>query len=232
MLWLWWDRRRRRSHQTEDFDRATQEPEPTLTLPDVNLSGAGVVLSGALGRLVIRDLVNGADIRTGGKPTQQTTVTATNLGDGSTIDVRSTPKALTLADVARATILAPVISALKVTGDFYGDLVLAGRNGSLLPTLGKATIGGQLFESTWTVTGAAGTITALSHLVADWTLSQQGSNPKALVLGDVTSADVTVTGRNIGSIAARSWSAGAITARVVGPVDIDGVFGATVTQTG
>src|SRR5439155_22933291 len=109
-----------------------------IVAPQVNLNGDGVILTGQLGQLVIHDLINGADVRAGGKRTQQTSVTADYLGDGTVIAVASTLKALNLGNVARAEIRAPAVTSLVVAGDFFGDLVLTGLAGSTLPALGSA----------------------------------------------------------------------------------------------
>ena len=61
----------------------------TLTASNSDLVGEGVRLSGFLGTLTVRDILNGAHVESGGTASQQTQLTARVIGDGAIVSLDS-----------------------------------------------------------------------------------------------------------------------------------------------
>lgn len=107
----------------------------SIAAPRADLAGAGVTLTGWLGSLRVRNVLNGADVTAAGRRNQATTITLGSVGDGSVIAVSSMLRTFTSRTVGDAEILAPVAGDVTVTGDFSGRLrITDGR-------VGKAAMG-------------------------------------------------------------------------------------------
>jgi hypothetical protein len=169
-----------------------------------NLTGARIDVEGYLAKLTVRDILNGAAVLAGGTANQKTTISAHDIGDGTTIDVASSIVNLTAARVGRADFFAPSLGslsikgdkALGIPGDFAADVTLSGQGlATTGRTLGGATIKNQIIGGTWYVGGRAGAIAAGSTASA-W---------KANFIGDVSG--LTISGDLRGVLAARSFGA-------------------------
>jgi hypothetical protein len=169
-----------------------------------NLTGARIDVEGYLAKLTVRDILNGAEVLAGGTANQKTTISAHDIGDGTTIDVASSIANLTAARVGGADFFAPSLGslstkgdkALGIPGDFAADVTLSGQGlATTGRTLGGATIKNQIIGGTWDVGGSAGAIAAGSTASA-W---------KANFIGDVSG--LTISGDLRGVLAARSFGA-------------------------
>jgi hypothetical protein len=169
-----------------------------------NLTGARIDVEGYLARLTVRDILNGAAVLAGGTANQKTTISAHDIGDGTTIDVASSIASLTAARVGGADFFAPSLGslsikgdkALGIPGDIAADVTLSGQGlATTGRTLGGATIKNQIIGGTWYVGGRAGAIAAGSTASA-W---------KANFIGDVSG--LTISGDLRGVLAARSFGA-------------------------
>ncbi len=138
----------------------------SITAAKVDLTGAGVKLTGRLGKLTAHDLRDGAAVSAGGAPTAKTTVTAHELQDGFTLTVGSR-LTLTAARVGRGTVTAPAIDGLTVTGDkkahlaadFLADLTVSGVGVAAGPVVNKVKVNGAVTGATWNVMGAVNSVT-------------------------------------------------------------------------
>jgi hypothetical protein len=113
-----------------------------------NLVGGGIQLTGRLGSLAIHDLNHGASIQAADLGTQSTSIQAHVIGDGSAINVGGNLSLLRAATIGTASILAPHVTTLSITGDkvngISGDLsarlMLTGTG----IALGTATVAGSV----------------------------------------------------------------------------------------
>jgi hypothetical protein len=132
----------------------------SLTAPAVNLTAGGVVFSGALGNVVVRDLLNGADLIATGIAGVKTNLTAHLIGDGSDLAFAGDVGTLKVARIGQAginvTTLAKLIVAgdrlAGIPGDIAGQINVAGFLGSvtardLLPGA-RIDAGGSALERT------------------------------------------------------------------------------------
>jgi hypothetical protein len=153
------------------------------------------------------------------------------------------------SDATADTISAPVLTALKITGDkksvtagdFQAGLDIGGAAGVKL-ALGTVAIAGALGSgdaqdpAVWSVTGAAGSVSA--GATGGWSLT--GATALAtLKLGRVASATLAGSA-DLGAITATEWLAGSISAASVKSIKttgdtknaVAGTFSAAVTLTG
>jgi hypothetical protein len=135
----------------------------------VNIAGEGIDLGGYLGALAIRDLSGGADVLTGGAASQKTIFKVHDIGDGSTLDTRSTIASFEAARVGKADIFAPSIGGISVKGDlrlgipgdFSADVTVSGEGVSAgKVALGKLTVGGTFRDGLVLVNGGVGSVKA------------------------------------------------------------------------
>jgi hypothetical protein len=113
-----------------------------IMAPKSNLIGSfghGIELTGALGGLSIRDVLNGTDVLAGGEPAQATFVIAHVLDKGTTIDLGTSISSFTAAKVSEGTIRAPRIGVLRVIGDRVGPI--AGDFSGTVTVTGSSPIG-------------------------------------------------------------------------------------------
>ena len=215
----------------------------TATVSDV--IGDGVELTGPLGVLTVRDILNGAHITAAGTAAQTTVINARDIGNGTAISLGSTIAALVAARFGTGSITAPALGTLTIKGDaankvnginvpipgdFGANLTLTGTgNPKKLTSLTKATIAGAVGASTWLVTGDAGTV-SVTGAVSNWNLNVTGKLT-TLALGPVTDAKVNAGGA-VGSIRTRGWATGSLTAPMLGTLAVTGNFGGNVTLTG
>jgi len=132
----------------------------------------------------------------------------------------------------------------KVAGDFAANLTLSGNGVAAKgKTLGAVTIKGSVAPSVWDLTGPVGALIVsgtVGEAAAPWQLTGP-SMVGTLTLGDVTNANVTVSGA-LGAVKALRWLAGAIQATKAASLTTTGVttskppvigdFGADVTLSG
>jgi len=140
-----------------------------------NLTGARIDVEGYLARLTVRDILNGAAVLAGGTANQKTTISAHDIGDGTTIDVASSIASLTAARVGGADFFAPSLGslstkgdkALGIPGDFAADVTLSGQGlATGRPALGNMTIGGSFRDGLVLVSGGVGSVKVYA-IVAD-----------------------------------------------------------------
>lgn len=205
-----------------------------ISAPASDLVGAGINVTGFLGSVRVRD-VAGA-IQAGGSATQRTSVFGHVFQDGSTINLGSSIAILQAATIGTTTIQTPTIGVLKVVGDatnkvdgvlepiagdFAGSLTLSGSGSASKPiSLSLAIVSGSLGGSNWQVTGDVGSV-IVNRLVDGWNFNGTGKIA-ALRLGEVFSANVTATG-SIGSVFAKHWDSGALTAATLGTLTVPGI---------
>ncbi len=136
--------------------------------------------------------------------------TATNVNVSSEMPLRLVRAGQWLEDGQASLIQAPAMTKLVVKGDFQGDVDLGAAEGST-GRLGVAKITGDLSDSSWIATGLVGKVIAMGTVDG---LTLEAGALGVLKLGDVQTADVTVTG-GAGLIRAQRWSAGTIEAETI-----------------
>jgi len=98
----------------------------SITAKASDITGMGLDLSGHLGTLTVRDILDGADVMLGGDSTKKTTVTVRQIGDGTEMNMGSVLTKLTAAKIGDSEITAPSAGTISVTGDkkagLQGDL--------------------------------------------------------------------------------------------------------------
>ena len=123
-----------------------------------DIVGSGISVLGSIKTVVIRDLINGADLLTSGAATDKTSITARTIGDDSTIDLgMGQIKKLTAAQIGDAVINASIAKLIKVTGSvtdqiegtFSATLNLSHAS----PTLGSLIVTGGILDATITTAG-------------------------------------------------------------------------------
>jgi uncharacterized protein YkwD len=149
-------------------------------------------------------------------------------------------------DATAETIAAPSLGTLTInkkaasaalpggtSGNFQADLWLTGPAAG--NTLGTVTLGGNLTDSHWDVTGRAGNVT-VKGLVNGWDWGADGGSlvttgAGVLKLGAVIAADL-LAGGPISSVTAVAWLAGSLQATRIPTIKITGGnLGADVTLT-
>jgi hypothetical protein len=182
--------------------------------------------------LNIHDITNGAGVTAGGTPTQQTTITTHDVGDGTSFNLGSSITSFTAARVGAGSIVAPSLGTLTVKGDsaasipgsFADTLTLSGA-GLLtgVPTLRTATIAGDLLSPTWSVTGTVGTVTVGGN-TSNWALGSQIAPVSAvtsITLGTVGTANLYVSTK-ITTLKAIDWGDGSVNAGSIGTLGVTG----------
>jgi GH25 family lysozyme M1 (1,4-beta-N-acetylmuramidase) len=210
----------------------------SLNAPAVFLTG-DLTVTGALGNLVLGDLVGGG-ISIGSRPTDDSkTTVAIRLGQvrDSTITSGTPLKSLTItewldSDGAADRIQAPSLGTLKTNGrkadvkagitvsagDFQADISLTGAAPSNALSLGSLTAAGAV-TGTWTLAGGAGAIRAGSFAPA-WQADFGPAGARAAVtsitstLGDISG---TVNARSVGSLTAKAELKSAAISLTLGP---------------
>ena len=123
-----------------------------LDMPQVDLVGNTVDLSGPLSTLTVRDMKDGSDMRLGGNATDELMLTARNVGD---VDLLF-PGVLTRIVVdgwADGEVRVHHVGSLEArAGDFGADLILHGSD-SDGRSLGSATVAGSLAGERWEISG-------------------------------------------------------------------------------
>jgi hypothetical protein len=182
-----------------------------------NLVGSGISLSGGLGSLYVHDVRNGAGVLAADAPAQLTGISAHDIGDGTTINVGGSLSVLTAARIGAATIIAPRLTTLTVTGDrslgLSGDLaahlILTGTG----TALGTATIAGRVsgadievragsvgtfvtgaFLNSTLFVGQGGKLTSGARLVVFAVTGLAGSTAPAFVNSNVAASVVGTVG--------------------------------------
>jgi hypothetical protein len=160
-----------------------------------DLVGAGVLLDGYLGRLVVRDIENGAGVIAGGTPTQRTVIAAAEVGDGTVMDLGSALTSLRVARFGEGRIVAPRIGKLAVTGngrraipaDFAADVRLTGI-GVVPPAkvLGTLAVRGTIRGSAIEVEGNVGAVRARAMVDSSLFLGLDGTVLAGAKLGTLT----------------------------------------------
>jgi hypothetical protein len=220
-----------------DIGTATGPGIRSFTAAKSDLTGAGVILDGYLGALVVRDIRNEADVLAGGTPDRPTAITAADVGDGTTIAVGSRITTLRVARFGAGQITAPRIGTLSVTGnagraipaDFVADVRVTG---ALVPptanALGSLVVGGTIRGSAIEVAGNVGSVRAKAVVDSSLLLGQNATMQAGFKLGsftvtgyngstDPTYVDSQVTADRIGRVILKS----------VGTAHPDVAFGVT-----
>lgn len=94
----------------------------SLTAPAVNFDGGGIVFSGGLGTVSIRDLLNGANLVANGDDSFVTSITARLVADGSNIAIGNSVSTLKLAYLGEAGVTVDSLAKLMVVGDKAASL--------------------------------------------------------------------------------------------------------------
>lgn len=170
-----------------------------------SFSGRNAVLRGTadfpgLGRL---DLLRteAATINIGGGGSSVRIGTATDTDLTAAVDVRQLRVgSWGGTDADPDVITAPAIGTLQVTGDFTGNLNLNGPAGSR--SLNSARVGGAAGAGTWTVNGAAGSV-SVGSTAPQWAATFAGPVNSLKVTGDLAGS---LTAGSVRSIRAASVS--------------------------
>jgi hypothetical protein len=133
----------------------------SLTAPAVNLTAGGIVFSGGLGTVVVRDLINGANLIAADAGEVATNITARLIGDGSNVAIAGDVGTLKVARIGLADVNVSALAKLIVAGDrvpgipgdIAGQINVAGLLGSisardLLPGANITAGGDALSRST------------------------------------------------------------------------------------
>lgn len=126
----------------------------TLIAPAADFIGNGVSLTGALGAVLVRDLTNGAGVKSaaGNVGPRGTLMLTRNVGDSSIIDVGTNLGVFVTRSMGKSAIIAPSIGRILDTGGFAANIFTS--------TLTAAVILGKVSGVTWTLNGNVGAITA------------------------------------------------------------------------
>lgn len=111
----------------------------SLTAPAVNLIDGGIVFSGALGNVVVRDLLNGSNLIGGDAPGLKSNVTARLIGDGANVALATDVTLFKAARIGNAEVNVESLAKLVVggdkvagiAGDVAGQFTIAGALGSV-----------------------------------------------------------------------------------------------------
>jgi hypothetical protein len=179
-----------------------------------DLVGRGIDLSGALVSLTIHDVGGGASVLAAGLPTQFTSIQAHVIGDGATIAVGSGLSVLRAARVGAATITAPQIvtlivsgdKALGIRGDLAAHLVLTGGG----TALGTAAVAGAVVGANIEVrAGSVTAFTAGAFLNSTLFLGQGGKLTTGARLGTFTMTGLSGSAAFVNSNVA-AWAIGGV----------------------
>jgi Calx-beta domain/FG-GAP repeat len=148
-----------------------------LALAKVDLTGAGITMTGYVGTLTVGAVKNGADIHLNTtaealpKLTSATKITAGVIGDETDISVAGNPLAsLTATAIGNGTITAPSVGSITVKGkpktktaqaipgDFKSDLTVTGTGVTKGPALRSLRVAGAVANATIIVGSGPGTV--------------------------------------------------------------------------
>lgn len=126
----------------------------TLYAPTANINGGGVVFSGILGSVHVRDLADGADLLSGTGDGVKTSVRVRNIGDGSDISIGTGLSLFKAARFGNSTLATPSLDSLVVSGEFAAQLDIAGlltafKSGDVLGTAHVTAAGSPFFPTTF-----------------------------------------------------------------------------------
>ena len=128
----------------------------SLYMPDVDLVGNTIELTGPLGSLTVRDIADGSDITLGGNDKDELTLVARNVGD---VDLTFEGGLdATVSNWAAGTIDVNYIDQLSQTdeaGEFAANLDIQGADAAGW-SLRRADIAGDVTGGTWKLPGALG----------------------------------------------------------------------------
>src|SRR5262249_43667157 len=120
----------------------------SISAATVNVTG-GVNLTGYVGSIVLRDVEENASFVTSGLPTQTTTITVHEIGDGAELDL-GTLTNLNAARIGEATISAPAIGKMSIKGDSKSQL--AGDLEADITLSGEGVAAGKLALASLSIT--------------------------------------------------------------------------------
>ena len=195
----------------------------------LNLTGAGLNATGFVAALAIRDVLNGADITTGGAPTQFSKFTARDIQDGTAINWGSGFKSFAAARLDPVTINASSMGSLTIRGDAVagipGDLeasigltgagVLLGK-----ATLGKVTVLGAIRNTQIVLGGSVGTVVAAQMINSLLCAGYVPDNVNDLFGGGTFTAGVSIKSVSITGVVGTAFTNSTIIAPIVGSVRI------------
>jgi hypothetical protein len=98
----------------------------SISAKAADLTGDGIFLDGPLGKLTIHDILNGADIITGGTTAQSSAIKARVIGDDTIIALGTAIKSFAAASIGQSGIFAPSIGKLSVAGNMTNAHVFVG----------------------------------------------------------------------------------------------------------
>ncbi len=194
-----------------------------------DLVGAGINLTGAVGKLSLDDVRNGADITLGGalpKPSSLTSITIGEITADTDINVAAPIGAATVARAESGSWSAPLFGSVTSKGTFGATLnstagaVALGKK----PAVGKLTITGGDFTGGVSAIGDIGPISvkrvnSIGGSVIGAEIS--GASLKSLTAGAALGVDISLVG-GLGAVKAEGTASGTWNAATVGAVSIKG----------
>ncbi len=185
----------------------------SISAPGVDLASNGVVqVNGFLRSLSLHDIFNGGTVTVRGVSSQNMTIVAHDIQDGTTADVGSRIKTLTAARFGVGTIIAPSIGTMSIKGDkrngIPGDcaalIVISG--GSNQTALGSLAVSGSLSNAAVDVAnGSVGSVSAVTMIDSLVYVGYAPTNTNAPLSGGAFVPDL-----RLGSVSVKSSSNGFI----------------------
>jgi hypothetical protein len=173
----------------------------TLDAPGVDLTGAGVQLSGYLRNLRVHNISDGASIIAGGETTNRTKIVAHEIGDDVSIDI-GTRLSLTAARFGAGSIDAPSADNISIRGDnkqgipgdFEAQVTLTGEDVETNQlTLGRLSVAGKINGVIIQIDdGSVGSISAEQMINTQVTVGYSPDNPGELLSGGDFAPDLTL----------------------------------------
>ncbi|MEO1130436.1 MAG: peptidylprolyl isomerase [Planctomycetota bacterium] len=197
-----------------------------------DLSGDVIVQDGGVRSVNVRGDTTGADIRTGTSDFVPSTSLRFQGADQVRLDI-GTPVSSIRADSwtsngqRTATIEAPSLRSIRISGDFEGNLdVQAGQN-QLDQQLGPAFVGGDLLNSNWRIFGSTSVVRITGNAV-NWFFGASG-NVASITARAMSNVELSFSGRitrlTTGEFLNSSLSANSvIIMRLTGQRDTSGDF--------
>ncbi len=179
-----------------------------ISAPASDLVGPGIVLTGPLGSLEVRDVANGTSIRAAGTTAHRTSIQARSIGGGGEIHLGSTLDSLVAQAVGAVRITTPAVGRLSVSGsEKVGGLrpVLAGDFAASLAVhgnVGSIAVVGAVRGVNWIIGGDLESLT-VGGVFNGVTMSVGGTLTSA-TLGDVRGCAITV-GRRVVSFTSSTF---------------------------
>ena len=137
-----------------------------IHMPDGDLVGNTVDLTGALGSLIVRDIMDGSDILLDGEITDRLTITGRDVGDVD-VEFAGVLARLDVSSWAAGEIEAHYLGELYARdGDFGANLTLAGADDAGL-SLSAAEVTGDLTADGWTLPGTVGRLHVSGDVESD-----------------------------------------------------------------